>query len=123
MKHFAGIVAVMLLLAACSPQEGGQRIIGEVDGVQFVEMRAERLPELPKARGGHHTMLLGDELTVFGGITDGYVLEPTIAYLKNGVWHEVPMNYPHYYGFTTLLPDGKVKRSRPCSPESRTLIT
>ena len=84
MKHFAGIVAVMLLLAACSPQDGGQRIIGEVDGVQFVEMRAERLPDLPKPRGGHHIVLLGDEPTLVGGITDGFVLEPTIAYLKDG---------------------------------------
>ena len=115
MKHFAGIVAVMLLLAACSPQDGGQRIIGEVDGVQFVEMRAERLPDLPKPRGGHHIVLLGDEPTLVGGITDGFVLEPTIAYLKDGDWHEVSMKYPHYYGFTTLLPDGTLMLGGGCA--------
>lgn len=107
-------LALVVLLVSCGKQEAGLRPLGEVDGVPFVEMRAERLAELPKPRGGHHTMLLGDELTVFGGITDGYVLEPTIAYLKNGVWHEVPMNYPHYYGFTTLLPDGRVMLGGGC---------
>ena len=115
MKHFAGIVAVMLLLASCSQQDGGQRVLGEVDGVPFVEMRAERLPDLLKPRGGQHTMLLGDELTVLGGITDGFVLEPTIAYLRDGAWHQVAMKYPHHYGFTTLLQDGSVMLGGGCS--------
>lgn len=102
------VLALALTFASCTPEKAGVRMLGEVDGVPFYEMTAERLPDLPEARGSHHTMLLGDELTVFGGATDGFVMEPSIAYLKNGVWNKVPMKYPHYYGFATLLPDGKV---------------
>ena len=109
--RFCRLIAVLafaLSFVSCTPEKAGVRMLGEVDGVPFYEMTAERLPDLPEARGSHHTMLLGDELTVFGGATDGFVMEPSIAYLKNGVWNKVPMKYPHYYGFATLLPDGKV---------------
>jgi len=109
------IIASVLLLASCAKEGPQGQALGEVDGVPLVRMTAERLPDLPKPRGGQHTMLLGDELTVLGGITDGFVLEPSIAYLKDGSWHEVPMKYPHHYGFTTLLPDGNVMLGGGCS--------
>ena len=105
------IIASVLLLASCSKEGPQGQALGEADGVPLYKMTVERLPDLPKPRGGQHTMLLGDELTVLGGITDGFVLEPTIAYLRDGSWHEVPMKYPHYYGFTTLLPDGLHQRA------------
>ena len=102
------IIASVLLLASCVRESPPGQALGEVDGVRVLRMTAERLPDLPRPRGGHHTMMLGEELTVFGGITDGFVLEPSIAYLRDGTWHEVPLKYPHLYGFTTLLPDGSV---------------
>ena len=109
------LFAAILLAAACSTFPVAPRQLGEADGVPLYKMTVERLPDLPKPRGGQHTMLLGDELTVLGGITDGFVLEPTICYLKDGAWHQVPMKYPHYYGFTTLLQDGSVMLGGGCS--------
>ena len=109
------LFAAILLAAACSTFPVAPRQLGEADGVPLYKMTVERLPDLPKPRGGQHTMLLGDELTVLGGITDGFVLEPTIAYLRDGAWHQVPMKYPHHYGFTTLLQDGSVMLGGGCS--------
>ena len=111
----ATLAALAVLLTSCTERSAELRPLGAADGVPLRSMTAERLPDLPKPRGGHHTMLLGEELTVLGGITDGFVLEPTIAYLKDGTWQEVPMKYPHYYGFTTLLPDGNVMLGGGCS--------
>ena len=109
------LFAAILLAAACSTFPVAPRQLGEADGVPLYKMTVERLPDLPKPRGGQHTMLLGDELTVLGGITDGFVLEPTIAYLRDGAWHQVAMKYPHYYGFTTLLQDGSVMLGGGCT--------
>ena len=114
MKYLGAIVSA-LILVSCIPEETPGQTLGEVNGVPLYKMTVERLPDLPKPRGGHHTMLLGDELTVLGGITDGFVLEPTIAYLRDGAWHQVPMKYPHHYGFTTLLQDGSVMLGGGCS--------
>ena len=109
------LIASALILVSCTRENLPGQALGEVDGVPLYKMTVERLPDLPKPRGGQHTMLLGDELTVLGGITDGFVLEPTIAYLRDGAWHQVPMKYPHYYGFTTLLQDGSVMLGGGCS--------
>lgn len=114
MKYLGAIVSA-LILASCIQETPPVQALGEADVVPLYKMTVERLPDLPKPRGGQHTMLLGDELTILGGITDGFVLEPTICYLKDGAWHEVPMKYPHYYGFTTLLPDGRVLLGGGCS--------
>ena len=109
------LIASALILVSCTRENLPGQALGEVDGVPLYKMTVERLPDLPKPRGGQHTMLLGDELTVLGGITDGFVLEPTIAYLRDGAWHQVPMKYPHYYGFTTLLQDGSVMLGGGCT--------
>ena len=114
MKYLGAIVSA-LILVSCTPEGTPGQTLGEADGVPLYKMTVERLPDLPKPRGGQHTMLLGEELTVLGGITDGFVLEPTICYLKDGAWHQVPMKYPHYYGFTTLLQDGSVMLGGGCS--------
>lgn len=114
MRHLILIVSA-LILVSCSRENLPGQALGEVDGVPLYKMTVERLPDLPRPRGGHHTMLLGDELTVLGGITDGFVLEPTIAYLRDGAWRQVAMKYPHYYGFTTLLQDGSVMLGGGCS--------
>ena len=79
-----------------------------LDGAVFHRMTVERLPELNEPRGYHQTLLLGDELTVIGGHTDAFKPIGTAEYLQNGIWHEVPLHYPHDGGFTAPLPDGTV---------------
>jgi len=95
--------------AACTPGSlpGPQEATGP-DGTVFQKMTVERLPELNAPRTAHHTLLLGDELTVIGGHTDGFKLIETVEYLRDGAWHEVPMYYPHDGGFIAPLPDGTV---------------
>ncbi|MBQ9398994.1 MAG: helix-turn-helix domain-containing protein [Bacteroidales bacterium] len=99
-------LCVTLLVAACTPG-----VLPEAqgpDGTVFHPMMVERLPALNAPRGGHHTLLLNDELTLIGGHTDGFKLLETAEYLKGGTWHEVPLHYPHDGGFAAPLPDGTV---------------
>lgn len=107
MKLFT-VVAIAAFAIACTPCAYGPEPVGEAEGVQFYCMSVERLPSLNTPRGGEHVMLAGGELTVFGGHSDGYAPLASAEYLKGGAWHEVPMKYPHYYGFTVRLPDGTV---------------
>jgi len=52
--------------------------------------------------------MAGGELVVIGGHTDGFKPIETLEYYRDGVWHEVPMNYSHDNGFAVPLPDGTV---------------
>lgn len=74
----------------------------------FQKMTMERLPDLNTPRGTHLAMLLGDELTVIGGHTDGFKPAASLEYYRDKTWHEIPMAYPHDGGFAALLPDGTV---------------
>lgn len=103
-RSFTAIAALTLIACTPAPQPEAQG----PDGTVFRRMTVELLPELNAPRGGHRTLLLGDELTVIGGHTDGFKLIETAEYLHGGVWHEVPLVYPHDGGFTAPLPDGTV---------------
>ena len=96
-----------MVLAACSPAPGEGRPPVS-DGIEFHQLKVERLPSLNKPRGGGVTVLAGGELTVFGGHTDGFIPLATAEYFKNGAWHEVVSHYTHDFGFATTLPDGNV---------------
>ena len=74
----------------------------------FHKMSFEQLPSLNTPRGVGQPMLLGDEVTVFGGHTTGYKPEETAEYYRNGAWHSIPMMYPHDGGAITRMQDGKV---------------
>lgn len=107
MKSALRILSLLALLtAACTPDP--QPEVQGPDGSVFHRMAVERLPGLNAPRGGHQTLLLGDELTVIGGHTDAFKLIETAEYLRDGAWHEVQMNYPHDGGFIAPLPDGTV---------------
>ena len=97
-----------ILLAACSPGPQPGPAAEGPDGTVFQRLAVERLPALNAPRGGHQTLLLGDELTVIGGHTDAFKLIETAEYLRDGAWHEVPMKYSHDGGFITPLADGTV---------------
>ena len=79
-----------------------------VSAPQFQKLSFERLPELQTPRGVGQPVLLGDEVTVFGGHTTGYKPVETAEYYRDGAWHSIPMTYPHDGGAITLLPDGRV---------------
>ncbi len=81
---------------------------GAADDIPFQKMVVERLPDLNTPRGAHLTLLLGDELTVIGGHTDGFKPVETLEYFRDKAWHEVSMAYPHDGGFAARLPDGTV---------------
>ncbi|MBR5398416.1 MAG: helix-turn-helix domain-containing protein [Bacteroidales bacterium] len=100
--------AISLLAAACSSERGNGPATVEVDGVVFQRMSVETFPNLNHNRGGHFTLCLKGEPTVFAGHTDGFVMEKTAEYFKDGKWVEIPMLYPHDFGFAVKLPDGKV---------------
>ncbi|MBQ6311378.1 MAG: helix-turn-helix domain-containing protein [Bacteroidales bacterium] len=101
-------IVISLLVAACSSEKGSGPATVEVDGVVFHRMSVERLPDLNHKRGAHFMVCLNGEPTVFGGHTDGFVMEQTAEYYKDGRWVEIPMLYPHDFGFAVKLPDGKV---------------
>lgn len=71
-------------------------------------MSVERLPDITTPRGGHHTVLLGAEITVFGGHTNGFKPLQTAAYYSGDTWHEVQMMYAHDFGAIVGLQDGRV---------------
>lgn len=103
--RFLPLVALTLLLSpTCAPEESG----AQADEGPFRPMQVERLPDLNAPRAGHKTLMLGDELTVIGGHTDGFKPLETLEYYRDGSWHTVPMAYPHDGGFTVPLPDGTV---------------
>ena len=74
----------------------------------FHRMAFERLPDLQMPRGVGQPVLLGNEVTVFGGHTTGYKPAETAEYFSGGTWHSIPMTWPHDGGCVVVLPDGKV---------------
>jgi len=107
MKHPVFIV-LAVLLASCSPSGDGEQETVQAGGVTFQPMTVERIPDLTRPRGLHHAALLGDEITVFGGHTDGFKPMQTAEYYSDGAWHEIEMMYPHDNSAAVLLPDGRI---------------
>ncbi len=103
------LILPALILASCSAVDPAEQEASEG------RLTVERITPLNTPRGDASVLLLGDELTVFGGHTDGFVLLQSAEYLKDGMWHSVPMTYPHDFGFTTLLPDGRVMLGGGCA--------
>lgn len=71
---------------------------------------AERLPDLNTPRAGHQTLVVGNELMVAGGHTDGFVPTATAEFLRPGEsqWRQQPMVYTHDFGTSVLLRSGEV---------------
>lgn len=84
-------------------QEGGGAV-----ACPMVKAEVERLPDLNIARGGHSTLYINGELTVFGGHTDGFVPTPTAEYYSDGEWHLMNMVYSHDAGCAVALRSGRV---------------
>ena len=102
------LAAATLLLMGCSSVGTGEQPAVGPDGMQWKPLQVERLASLNAPRGQHRTLMMGGELTVIGGHTNGFKPIETLEYYRDGVWHEVPMNYSHDNGFAIPLPDGTV---------------
>ena len=74
----------------------------------IAKIEPQRLPDMNVPRFSHRLCYLNGELTVFGGHTSGFVLTRTAEYLKDGVWHEMPMVYNHDDPVFVPLRNGKV---------------
>ena len=75
--------------------------------VMLEKLQVERLPDLNLPRFGHNVFYAGNELTVVGGHTSGFVLTPTAEYYENGSWHLLTTVYSHDDGMAVVLEDGK----------------
>lgn len=67
----------------------------------------ERLPDLNLPRYSHNVFYAGNELTVVGGHTSGFVRTPTAEYYSDGEWHLLNTVYPHDNGIAVVLDEGK----------------
>ncbi|MBQ8969073.1 MAG: EamA family transporter [Bacteroidaceae bacterium] len=76
----------------------------------MVRLEAERLPDLNVPRGGHQTLVVGDEIMVAGGHTDGFVPTATAEFLRLGdrEWRLQPTIYIHDMGTSVQLRSGEV---------------
>ena len=104
--------SLILLIAVsawtgCAPAQTGGHIVTAPDGRQWQSLTVERIADLPVPRGGHKTILAGDEVVILGGLTDGYKNMESADYYADGTWHTVPMLYTHVNGFLAPLPDGR----------------
>ena len=102
------LIFAIILLVSCTQAGTGGRVITAPDGTQWQQMSVERLPDLNMPRANHRTLLIGDEVLVFGGHTDGFKPIETAEYYSGGTWHTLPMVYPHPNGFAAKLPDGRI---------------
>ena len=71
------------------------------------KLEAERLPDMSVPRAGHNVFFVGDELTVVGGHTSGFVLTPTAEYFSEGSWHTMPTVYLHDNGMSVVTNEGQ----------------
>ena len=102
------LVAVSLMPAGCSPFVIGEDPVAGPDGTLWRPMSVERLPDLPVSRGGHRTLVFGDEIVLLGGHTYGFKPLESAEYYADGTWHSVPMLYSHDNGFAAKLSDGGI---------------
>ena len=95
-------------VAGCSTEQTGEHSVTSPDGTVWQSMTVERLPDLNTPRGNHRTFVIGDEIVVLGGHTEGFKPLETGEYYADGSWHTMSMLYPHQNGFAAKLPDGKI---------------
>ena len=77
-------------------------------GCKTMRIETEQLPDLNIPRYGHCIFFAGDELTVIGGHTTGFVPTATAEYFSGGNWHTVPTVYTHDHGMAVPMKSGKV---------------
>lgn len=96
---------VLLFLLTSVSLLVGQPI--EDKGLIKKKLEVERLPDMSLPRASHNVFFAGDELTVVGGHTSGFVLTSTAEYFSEGLWHVVPTVYQHDNGVAVVLNEGQ----------------
>ena len=99
-------LTLLTMLALCLPAT--LRADGKQRECQLVKIETETLPLLNEPRAGHHTLVVGSEIMVVGGHTNGFIPTPTAEYFSGRHWHLLQMAYPHDYGLALPLRSGKV---------------
>ena len=97
------IVAILFVVLMSGMQTSAQL----PHNIPLVKMEVERLPDLNLPRAGHNVFYAGDELTVVGGHTSGFVLTSTAEFFCNGKWHLMPTIYSHDNGTAVVLQQGR----------------
>ena len=109
MKKAAFLLCLAALaILSCGPQERPLAAPVEVNGVPFLEMPFERLPDMNIPRMAHSLCYVNEEVTAIGGHTTGFIPTKTAEYFKGGKWHLAEPYYIHDDGFGLVLSNGKV---------------
>lgn len=109
MKKAAFLLCLAALaILSCGPQERPLAAPVEVNGVPFLEMPFERLPDMNIPRMAHSLYYVNEEVTAIGGHTTGFIPTKTAEYFKGGKWHLAEPYYIHDDGFGLVLSNGKV---------------
>ena len=97
----------LIVVASLAVLSSGTLLAEQASDVPQVKLEAERLPDLNFPRAGHQVFYVGDELTVVGGHTSGFVPTPTAEYLSGGKWNVVHTVYSHDNGMAVVLRQGR----------------
>lgn len=100
------ISLLVVIFAACAGEP--EPVVQEANGVRWVRMDCERLPDMNVARHCHVLLNLNGEFTAIGGHTRGFVITRSGEYYKDGQWHPLSPFYTHDDPFCALLADGRV---------------
>lgn len=103
MRSFLTCVLFSIMLSFVATAQQANMIDCEA-----VKIETEQLPDLNIPRYGHCTFYVGNELTVVGGHTTGFVPTATVEYFSDGAWHTVNTVYPHDHGIVIPMKSGKV---------------
>ena len=103
MRPFLTCVLLTIMLSFVATAQQANMIDCEA-----VKIETEQLPDLNIPRYGHCTFYVGNELTVVGGHTTGFVPTATVEYFSDGAWHTVNTVYPHDHGIVIPMKSGKV---------------
>lgn len=103
MRSFLTCVLFSIMLSFVATAQQANMI-----NCEAVKIETEQLPDLNIRRYGHCTFYVGNELTVVGGHTTGFVPTATVEYFSDGAWHTVNTVYPHDHGIVIPMKSGKV---------------
>ena len=82
--------------------------------LQYVRMKAERLPDMLYPRADFALYAYGNEIIAAGGHTTGFDAISTAEYFDGREWHETAMIDYHDMPFSVVLPDGRLMVGGEC---------